>query len=138
MTWFWNRITFWSSLHELVRIPESFLGSVFKLPVYRLRSEHISGSHEWVRIVVTRNPTQTYKNKYTLNTHTCTQTHTCIPTLIFIEIWTYIHMYIHTYTCIHIPIYIHAFIITPINIITHKHPYYNLTAGTVQTQHTYA
>ena len=54
MTWFWNRIAVWSSLHEPVLLYGSSHGSVFKSPLYRVHNEHESGSGpgllQWVRI----------------------------------------------------------------------------------------
>ena len=41
---FWNQIAIWSSLHKLVLIYGSSHGSVFKSPLYRVHSEHESGS----------------------------------------------------------------------------------------------
>ena len=150
MTRFWNQISIWSLLYELVLIYGSSHGSVFESPGYRVHSEHNSESpvtefrsHERVRIAVLCNRTHiTYTN-----THLYVHIHILMPKHAYVYKYIYIHTYyiltylthtctrapsthntlkhyvIKTHTCICIYIYPH----TPThNNYTYLHKYLHL------------
>ena len=132
---FWIRIATWSSLHEPVRISESFHKSVFKSSVDRVICEtrirvFCNGfrSHQTGPNAATRNPTNELTRTYTrIHTNTYTPIH-IIYIYIYI-IYTYPNTHSQdTYTLTHAynntltnPAHANTYIFT--QIIKHMHIY---------------
>jgi len=105
---FRNRITVWSSLHELVLIYGSSHGSVFELPMFRVHDGHKSESCPRPSVTELGTPERIWfavAHNYTLELiRTSNRTHTHIriqhtrayintPIYINLPTYTYVHLY---------------------------------------------
>ena len=121
MTWFWIRITVWSSLHELVLISRASHGSGFESPVNRVHNEYkpespVTGLYLTKRVqnAVPRNHTHIIYTHAHLYIHiTYSYIHSSVHN-------TYTYMYTtHTNSCTHIiHIYIHILYYIPTHAYT--------------------